>query len=297
MPAAYLAVVLILDLVVCGPLSAWIATQKGRSPSAWFVVGAVAGPFALLAVGLAPGAWEAAYGRSLARACPTCGTLVSVVASRCPACGAAVPAAPSGPDAQPEAPQRGSEGLAGLRTARSASSSLDPAPPAGRTASRAVGATATTPVSAVEAEAVSPVASAVFAGGTGRLSIGDRYLLAYAADGLRVMGPLNATPSQVALTLVAGSLGAAGIGDSLAVSGQLLNGQPATLEFRGLAGAEVEQIMALIEASAGPADASEADAFDTGAAIPVDEAPPAAAEPGDGATVAATGTVPGQRRR
>lgn len=35
-------------------LTAWLAKERGRSGRLWFVAGAIFGPFALLAVGLAP---------------------------------------------------------------------------------------------------------------------------------------------------------------------------------------------------------------------------------------------------
>lgn len=51
-----LLILLILgfDVLVMAPLTAWLAGQRDRSPLAWFAVGVVAGPLALLAVGLAP---------------------------------------------------------------------------------------------------------------------------------------------------------------------------------------------------------------------------------------------------
>jgi peptidoglycan/LPS O-acetylase OafA/YrhL len=37
-----------------GGLTGWLASQRGRSAPAWFALGLALGPFALLAVGLAP---------------------------------------------------------------------------------------------------------------------------------------------------------------------------------------------------------------------------------------------------
>lgn len=40
--------------IAIGLLTAWLASQRGRSPLAWLAMGLLLGPFALLAVGLAP---------------------------------------------------------------------------------------------------------------------------------------------------------------------------------------------------------------------------------------------------
>ena len=44
-------VVILIDVLVIAPLTAWLAGQRGRSPSLWFIVAAIAGPLALLVVG------------------------------------------------------------------------------------------------------------------------------------------------------------------------------------------------------------------------------------------------------
>lgn len=54
MPLALL-LVLGFDFLVMAPLTAWLARERGRSTTAWLVLGALLGPFALFAVGLAPG--------------------------------------------------------------------------------------------------------------------------------------------------------------------------------------------------------------------------------------------------
>lgn len=40
---------------ICGGYSAWIAGTKGRSMGAWFLLGLITGPLAMLAVGLGDG--------------------------------------------------------------------------------------------------------------------------------------------------------------------------------------------------------------------------------------------------
>lgn len=305
MPAAVIAAILLLDLVLCGPLASWVADQKGRSPSVWFLAGAVAGPLALLAVGLAPTHWDAEYGRSLARPCPICGTLVSLLASRCPACGSGLPQQPhveagAGSErlvpattpqvSRPQATRTQASLRAGPSGARSlpergasANSAPEPAPTPARSASgRSVAGAATArapaapspvataqstqsapsvpaapdatarpaaPTAAETFGSISPLATAVFAGGSSRLSLGDRYLLALAADSLEIMGPVNVSPNRVALTITRRSLGAAGVGDRIAISGAMPGGEPTQLEFRGLAGAGVQQLIDVIEAA------------------------------------------------
>lgn len=83
-----IVLVVVLDLLVLAPMSAWLALQRGRSPSGWFILGAIIGPIAFLAVGLAPTAWETRERAERTRPCDRCLTLVPGPASRCFACGA-----------------------------------------------------------------------------------------------------------------------------------------------------------------------------------------------------------------
>jgi hypothetical protein len=99
-----IVLIVVLDLLVLAPMSAWLALQRGRSPSGWFILGAIIGPIAFLAVGLAPTAWETRERAERTRPCDRCLTLVPGPANRCFACGATltpVEAAAPAPAAAP----------------------------------------------------------------------------------------------------------------------------------------------------------------------------------------------------
>jgi len=55
----FLAAIALLPLILiawvllgCGALSAWVASTRGRGPMAWYILGIILGPLALIAVGL-----------------------------------------------------------------------------------------------------------------------------------------------------------------------------------------------------------------------------------------------------
>ena len=86
--------IVLFDIVAMAPLCAWLAVQRGRSPSGWFILGALIGPFALATLGAAPTAWELRERRARTRPCDRCLSLVPDAATRCHACGATLQPAP-----------------------------------------------------------------------------------------------------------------------------------------------------------------------------------------------------------
>ena len=51
---ALLPVYLIMNAILFGIMTAWLAQEKGRAPFTWLLLGTVFGVAALIAVGLAP---------------------------------------------------------------------------------------------------------------------------------------------------------------------------------------------------------------------------------------------------
>lgn len=80
--------------VVCGLLSAGIASSKGRNQLGWLLLGFFLGPLGLLAAGLIENAETAAriralqgYQDSLFTTCSNCGEVISTKAKSCRLCG------------------------------------------------------------------------------------------------------------------------------------------------------------------------------------------------------------------
>jgi hypothetical protein len=101
-----IVLIVVLDLLVLAPMSAWLALQRGRSPSGWFILGAIIGPIAFLAVGLAPTAWETRERAERTRPCDRCLTLVPGPATRCFACGSTLTPVEAAAPAPAAAPRR-----------------------------------------------------------------------------------------------------------------------------------------------------------------------------------------------
>jgi hypothetical protein len=99
-------------VVIFGGLTAWLASTKNRDGCSWFVLGALIGPLALLAVGLAPAtqkptqpsqtrAAPAMAGRQpWTKVCPQCAEEVKSAALVCRFCGYEFPVTPTGQRAQ-----------------------------------------------------------------------------------------------------------------------------------------------------------------------------------------------------
>jgi len=72
--------------VLVAVVAGWLADEKGRSPTIWFLVGLFSGPFAVLLVGLAPRGASGQYQR-----CRECREPIRREAVVCPFCRASMP--------------------------------------------------------------------------------------------------------------------------------------------------------------------------------------------------------------
>jgi len=83
---------LLLIWIAFGVVCAIIASSRGRSSGGWFVLGAIAGVFALIVLLALPsqslaGASQEAIGNSAQKKCPRCAELVKAEALVCRFCG------------------------------------------------------------------------------------------------------------------------------------------------------------------------------------------------------------------
>jgi hypothetical protein len=74
----------IVSAVVFGSMAAWLANERGRRPTPWILIGALAGPLAIVLAGLAP--MRADNDRY--KWCVECVEPVDVDGITCPHCGA-----------------------------------------------------------------------------------------------------------------------------------------------------------------------------------------------------------------
>jgi MFS family permease len=72
--------------VLVAVAAGWLADEKGRSPTIWFLVGLISGPFAVLLVGFAPRGASGQYQR-----CRECREPIRREAAVCPFCRATMP--------------------------------------------------------------------------------------------------------------------------------------------------------------------------------------------------------------
>jgi hypothetical protein len=78
----FLVPLLVVDLLVFGPVTAWLAKQRGRSMGEGFILGALLGLIGLILIGLSPAATRPM------QTCPRCAEKVLAAASVCRYCGA-----------------------------------------------------------------------------------------------------------------------------------------------------------------------------------------------------------------
>jgi len=101
-PGILLSIVLV-DALVVGPLTAWLADERGRDPAPWFLLGVLFGPIALVSVGFGPRKVGSTF-----KACVECQEAIFSAATSCPFCGTDLIAAESAEHRRP-APPAGDE--------------------------------------------------------------------------------------------------------------------------------------------------------------------------------------------
>ena len=275
----------LVDLIVVAPLTGWLANQKGRSPSGWFVAAVIAGPLAMLAVGLAPSRWAVEEDRRLDGRCPRCDHRVSAIALHCPACGDALPQMPRAvavstpnvaPDqapmarptqavARPQARGVAEETVAPRVTAPSIrptearpmpSSTPEPPRPepiAARTP-EARPDSAPQPVADDEPggndlsqrRGVANIASGVFAGGVSELGAGYRYLISTSTTMLYISGPIDVAPTKIVFQSPRSTVDASHFEGDLVIVAESPIGRKRQLVFRGIAGADAAKVEELL---------------------------------------------------
>jgi len=224
---------LLLAVVVSGavfaPVTALLAGRRERSFGLWLVLGAVAGPLAILVLALAP------PGR-----CPSCGASVPGWPPACPSC--AMPFNREATDA------RGGPTRDGRSATRSRPAS--PITPASTT-SRALSDSWRAAVRAVvspeddPADEIAMIATAVYVSGSGDCEPGMHYVLARRGDDLVVIGPVETRRHIVAVDRPLETLRVSGFRNGLLISLRD-RGRGWSLAFQDFSGgspASVEQAM------------------------------------------------------
>ena len=277
-------IIVAIDLFLVAPLTAWLANERGRSPTVWFVISAVAGPLALLAVGLGPSRPDAEESARRVRRCPECDTRVTLIATRCPACRAKLPApipepAPEvrqeperrpepesavtpEPDVEPEPEpqplvQPGPDGRPRAVRGRASSPPGRPEPPqpviVTRVTRRGADAPAR-PAGADEAEDVAPdlrgsrnLASGVFAGGSPEMVVGYRYMISVTARQLQISGPVDVAPDKIVFRAPSASVEAAALQNDIVIGAEPNRGRRVQLVFRGVAGGQGDRLVAALD--------------------------------------------------
>ena len=287
----------LVDLIVVAPLTGWLANQKGRSPSGWFVAAIIGGPLAMLAVGLAPSRWAVEEDRRLDERCPRCDNRVSASARNCPACDTDLPQMPravpvstpnAAPDqtpmarpaqiaARPQARGIAEETVAPRVTAPSVKPTEDrstrPAMPQSKApepiADRATEArqdSAPPPVAEEEPggydlaqrRGVANIASGVFAGGVSELGAGYRYLISTSPTMLYISGPIDVAPTRIVFQSPRSTVDASHFEGDLVIVAESPIGRKRQLVFRGIAGADAAKVEELLARPDEPVSTPEA---------------------------------------
>lgn len=305
----------LVDLIVVAPLTGWLANQKGRSPSGWFVAAIIGGPLAMIAVGLAPSRWAVEEDRRLDGRCPRCDNRVSATARRCSACDAELPqmpravpvstpdgaadqaptARPTPPAARPQPRSVAEETVAPRVSAPSVRPTVDrstppatpepkvPEPIAARTPEARLDSA---PPPVVDEEpgghdlsqrrGVSNIASGVFAGGVSELGAGYRYLISTSPTMLYISGPIDVAPTKIVFQSPRSTVDASHFEGDLVIVAESPIGRTRQLVFRGIAGADAAKVEELLARPDEPASAPAPEAMP--ASTP-DAAPAAPAAP------------------
>jgi hypothetical protein len=76
-----IATVLLIDRVVFGTMTLWLAVERGRVGPRWFILGALLGPVALITVGFSERVPRGSF-----KACIECREPIPHEATTCPKC-------------------------------------------------------------------------------------------------------------------------------------------------------------------------------------------------------------------
>lgn len=252
---------LVVSATIFGPLTGWMAGRRDRSPIVWLFFGALLGPIALAILALGP------PGR-----CPRCDAPVRGWRAHCAACGGPLSSRARAEIAKPR-PATESQTIhappisAPLRIQARRDPPTPPTPlPVGRLvqASGAPRANRRAEVASGAADGRAPaihaaldagtvLATAVYFGGTtGRLVVGSRYVLVRHNAVLRMLGPVDRDPSEVALERPLAALTATAIGERLIITEGAADRPSLALAFGAIAGASGPQLEVALVAPGEP---------------------------------------------
>lgn len=252
---------LVVSATIFGPLTGWIAGRRDRHPLVWLAFGALLGPIAPLILVLAP------LGR-----CPRCDTPVHGWRANCQVCDGPLSARARAESAIPrsnmesaaiDAPQ---VSVARRDPGRRDPPALPGPPPVRRLArpprtprsGRPIdlgsgGATARAPAVHAIVDAGEVLATAVYFGGsTTRLVVGSRYVIVRHDAVLRILGPVDRDPSEVALERPLAGLTATVIGERLIITEGAGDRGSLALAMGAIAGASGPQLELALSAPVEP---------------------------------------------
>ncbi|MGH2467216.1 MAG: hypothetical protein ACRDGL_05755 [Candidatus Limnocylindrales bacterium] len=268
-----------IDLIVLAPVSAWLALQRGRSPSGWFVLAAIIGPVAFLALAFAPTSWEIEERRTRTRPCDLCGTLVPGSASRCYACAAPLdplPAAPEAAAVEAHAPATSVEPSVAPAMPRPALDPSESPSPSGIVPRLAPLADRSPALEAVLQPAagdrpdpgpahratprgskrrlsladVDPVATGALVGGdlsVGLGELGERFIVGTWEDSVIVFGPIGASHEKVVLEAPRDTVEVTRVPDGFIMAAEPEPGRSVRIAFRNPATSEVDRAIAQLD--------------------------------------------------
>lgn len=274
-----IVVLVAIDLIILAPMSAWLALQRGRTPSGWFVLAAIIGPVAFLALAFAPTSWEVEERRTRTRPCDLCGTLVPRSAQRCFACAAPLDPLPEPPEAAvvedfgPAGPAESPIAATTPKPALARSESPGPSAIAARPAPMAE--RAATPEAVPQPAAgdlpgpgparpsaprgskrrlsladVDPVATGALIGGdlsVGLGELGERFIVGTWEDAVIVFGPIGAAQEKVVLEAPRDSVEVTRVPDGFVMAAEPEPGRPVRIVFRNPAASEVDRAIAQLD--------------------------------------------------
>lgn len=270
---------LAVSAAIFGPLTGWFAGRRDRQPVVWLAFGALLGPLAIALLAIAP------PGR-----CPLCDTPVAGWASFCEACGAPLTVRARGSDRwrrpiaagpaldAPRSPATGARAAA-LRSiggeppvvtggpvtpltlgGADVRASDEPdrswgrtSPPVPFDARPRPGSPRSSDRAGREPDESEILATGVYFGGSARLVVGARYVIARRGSALRILGPIEQDPNRVALERPLAQLTATSVGERLVITEGTDDRVSLALALGAFAGASSPQLEAILTDTDGPA--------------------------------------------